>query len=171
MQMITLYGFGRVNEKVIGETRDLRAQWALEETGLPYRVRPLDHTGGELDTEEYRRLSPFKQIPVIDDDGFIIAESAAVVLYIAQKAGKLIPSDFHGSIRVTQWCFAAMNSVEPPLLQIALLDLSGRDPTGESREWFVKWTQRVFTNLEKRLEGREYIACEDFTVADILMTM
>jgi glutathione S-transferase len=73
--MITLYGFGRVHEKVIGETRDLRAQGALEETGLPYRVRPLDHTGGELNTEEYRRLSPFQQIPVIDDDDFIVAES------------------------------------------------------------------------------------------------
>jgi glutathione S-transferase len=47
--MITLYGFGRVHRKVIGETRDLRVQWALEETGLPYRVRGLDHTGGELD--------------------------------------------------------------------------------------------------------------------------
>jgi glutathione S-transferase len=56
---------------------------------------PLDHTG-ELNTEEYRRLSPFQQIPVIDDDGFVVAESAAVVLYIAQKAGKLIPADFEG---------------------------------------------------------------------------
>lgn len=48
MRATTLYGFGRVHEKVIGETRDLHAQWAFEETGLPYRVRPLDHTGGEI---------------------------------------------------------------------------------------------------------------------------
>ena len=59
--MITLYGFGRVHEMVIGETRDLRVQWALEETGLPYRVRPLDHTGGELNTEEYRASVPFSR--------------------------------------------------------------------------------------------------------------
>lgn len=170
--MITLYGFGRVHEKVIGETRDLRAQWALEETGLPYRVQPLDHTGGETTTEEYRRLSPFQQIPAIDDDGFVVAESAAVVLYIAQKAGKLIPADFEGRTRVTQWCFAAMSTVEPPLFQIAWIDFfGGKDPTGESRAWFVEWTQRVFTSLEKRLDGREYIACKDFTVADILMTL
>jgi glutathione S-transferase len=170
--MITLYGFGRVNEKVIGETRDLRAQWALEETGLPYRVHPLDHTGGETGTEEYRRLSSFRQVPVIDDDGFVVAESAAVVLYVAEKAGKLIPPDFHGRTRVTQWCFAAVNTVEPPVFQVAWIDFfGGKDPTGESRAWFVQWTRHVFTHLEQRLDGREYIACEEFTVADILMTM
>jgi glutathione S-transferase len=170
--MITLYGFGRVHEKVIGETRDLRAQWALEETGLPYRVRPLDHTGGELNTEEYRRLSPFQQIPVIDDDGFVVAESAAVVLYIAQKAGQLVPADFKGFMRVTQWCFAAMNTVEPPLFQIAWIDsFGGKDPTGDRRAEFVQWAQRCLTGLEKQLEAHAYIASEDFTVADILMTM
>jgi glutathione S-transferase len=94
------------------------------------------------------------------------------VLYIAEKAGRLIPSDFQGRTRVTQWCFAAMNTVEPPLLQIALMDLSGgKDPGGERRAWLVQWAQRVFTNLEKQLDGREYVACEEFTVADILMTM
>ena len=67
--MITLYGFGRVHRQVIGETRDLRAQWALEETGLPYRVHGLDHTGGELDGPAYSRISCFHQVPVIDDEG------------------------------------------------------------------------------------------------------
>ena len=88
--MITLYGFGRIFPEGRGETKDLRAQWALEETGLPYRVHALDHTGGELDSEAYGRISPFRQAPVIDDDGFVVAESAAVVLYLAEKAGKLI---------------------------------------------------------------------------------
>ena len=92
------------------ETKDLRAQWALEETGLPYRVRALDHTGGELDGDAYRRISPFRQVPVIDDDGFVVAESAAVVLYLAEKAGKLIPGDVQGRTRVVQWCFAATSS-------------------------------------------------------------
>jgi glutaredoxin len=89
--MITLYGFGSIFPEGRGETKGLRAQWALEETGLPYRVHALDHTGGELDSDAYRRLSPFRQVPVIDDDGFVVAESAAVVLYLAEKAGKLIP--------------------------------------------------------------------------------
>ena len=89
--MITRYGFGRVHRQAIGETRDLRAQWALEETGLPYRVHALDHTDGELDGPAYSRISCFRLVPVIDDDGFIVAESAAVLLYLAEKAGKLIP--------------------------------------------------------------------------------
>ena len=64
-----------------------------------------------------------------------------------------------------------MNTVEPPLFQIAWIDFfGGKDPTGEIRAWFVKWAQRVFTSLEKQLNGRGYISCEDFTVADILMT-
>lgn len=84
--MITLYGFGRVHPGMIGEARDLRAQWALEETGLPYRVHALDYIAGELDGPAYSRLSCFHQVPVIDDDGFIVGESGAVLLYIAEKA-------------------------------------------------------------------------------------
>jgi glutathione S-transferase len=86
--MIVLYGFGNIFPAGRGETKDLRAQWALEETGLPYRVHALDHGGGELDGEAYSRISPFHQVPVIDDDGFVVAESAAVVLYLAEKAGR-----------------------------------------------------------------------------------
>lgn len=74
-QMITLYGFGRIFPEGRSETKDLRAQWALEETGLPYRVHALDNTGGELDGDAYSRISPFHQAPVIDDDGFVVAES------------------------------------------------------------------------------------------------
>jgi glutathione S-transferase len=112
--MITLYGFGNIFPGGRGETKDLRAQWALEETGLPYRVHALDHTGGELDSDAYSRISPFHQVPVIDDDGFVVAESAAVVLYVAEKAGKLIPGDVQGRTRVVQWCFAAVSTVDRP---------------------------------------------------------
>ena len=66
--MITLYGFGRIFPEGRGETKDLWAQWALEETGLPYRVHALDHTGGELDSDAFGRLSPFRQAPVIDQE-------------------------------------------------------------------------------------------------------
>lgn len=57
--MITLYGFGRIFPEGVGETKDLRAQWALEETGLPYRVHALDHTGGELDSDAYTRIKAY----------------------------------------------------------------------------------------------------------------
>jgi glutathione S-transferase len=73
--MITLYGFGRIFPEGRGETKDLRAQWALEETGLSYRVHALDQTAGDLDSDAYGRISPFLQAPVIDDEGFVVAES------------------------------------------------------------------------------------------------
>ncbi|MER9130862.1 glutathione S-transferase N-terminal domain-containing protein [Mesorhizobium sp. M0768] len=89
--MITLYGFGRVHPEMLGHGRDLRAQWALEETGLPYRFHALDFTAGELDSSAYGRVSTFHQVPVIDDDGVIVAESGAVVLYLAEKRVSLFP--------------------------------------------------------------------------------
>ncbi|MDC0723468.1 glutathione S-transferase family protein [Nannocystis bainbridge] len=168
--MITLYGFGRIFPEGHGETKDLRAQWALEETGLPYRVHALDHTAGELDGEAFSRISPFHQAPVIDDDGFIVAESAAVVLYLAEKAGKLIPGDFQGRTRVVQWCFAATSTVEQTLVCLDLIGMFDHDKaahkvTAEVRKIADRWLRDV----ERRLEGREWIACDAFTAADIML--
>ncbi|WP_437931251.1 glutathione S-transferase family protein [Sorangium sp. So ce291] len=165
--MITLYGFGRVHQKVIGETRDLRVQWALEELGLPYRVHPLDHTGGELDGPAYAAISPFNQVPVIDDDGVVVAETGAILLYLAEKAG-VLPADAAGRAAVVQWCFAALTTVEPPVAMILLIDLGGL-PGGEQRAALVPWARRVLAGLERRLDGRTWIAADDFTVADILL--
>jgi glutathione S-transferase len=169
--MITLYAFGRVHPGMAGEARDLRAQWALEETGLPYRVHALDYVAGELETAAYGRLSCFRQVPVIDDDGFVVGESGAVVLYIAEKAGKLIPADFAGRTRVVQWCFAALATVERPLFEIQMIDGGmGGAWARERRAALVKEAgRRALPGLERRLEGREWIACETFTVADILL--
>jgi glutathione S-transferase len=168
--MITLHGFGNIFAEGIGETKDLRAQWALEETGLPYRVHALDHSGGELDSDAYRRISPFRQAPVIDDDGFVVAESAAIVLYLAEKAGKLIPSDFQGRTRVAQWCFAAVSSVAPTLM---CMDLIGMFDSGKAAQKLhaevPKLAGRWLGDLERRLQDREWLACADFTVADIMM--
>jgi len=168
--MITLYGFKRIFPEGIGETKDLWAQWALEETGLPYRVHALDHTAGELDGEAYSRISPFHQVPVIDDDGFVVAESAAIVLYLAEKAGKLIPSDVRGRTRVVQWCFAAVATVGTTLVS---LDLVGMFDPGKAaarlHAELPKLAGRWLEDVERRLAGREWIACADFTVADIMM--
>jgi glutathione S-transferase len=168
--MITLYGFGRIFPEGRGETKDLRAQWALEELGLPYRVHALDHTGGELDSEAYSRISPFRQVPAIDDDGFVVAESAAVVLYLAEKAGKLIPSDIQGRTRVVQWCFAAVSTVEPTLVCLDLIGMFDSGKTAHKLDTEVrKIAGRWLGEVERRLEDREWIACADFTVADIMM--
>jgi glutathione S-transferase len=168
--MITLYGFGRIFPEGIGETKDLRAQWALEETGLPYRVHALDHTGGELDSDAYTRLNPFRQAPVIDDDGFVVSESAAVVLYLAEKSGKLIPRDVQGRTGVVQWCFAAVGTVEPTLTCMDLLGIFDGDRLAPRlHDEVPKLAQRWLGGLERRLADREWIACADFTVADIMM--
>lgn len=168
--MITLYGFGRIFPEGVGETKDLWAQWALEETGLRYRVHALDHTGGELDSDAYRRISPFGQAPVIEDDGFMVAESAAVVLYLAEKAEKLIPRDVQGRTRVVQWCFAAVSTVLPTLLCIDLIGIFDSGKAADKLHVEVpNIARRWLAGLERRLQGREWIACDDFTVADILM--
>jgi glutathione S-transferase len=168
--MITLYGFKRIFPDGVGETKDLRAQWALEETGLPYQVHALDQPGGELDGDAYGRISPFHQVPVIDDDGFVVAESAAVVLYLAEKAGKLIPADVQGRTRVVQWCFAAVSSVEPTLVCLDLIDIFDRGKAAHGVKAEVrKLAGRWLAGVERRLDGREWIACAEFTVADIMM--
>jgi len=168
--MITLYGFGRIFAEGHGETKDLWAQWALEETGLPYRVHALDHTGGELDGEAYRRISPFRQAPVIDDDGFIVAESAAIALYLAEKAGNLIPSDLAGRTRVVQWCFAAVGTVGTTLVCLDLIGMFDSDKAAPRlHDEVPKLAARWLGDVERRLQDREWIACADFTVADIMM--
>ena len=168
--MITLYGIGDIFEGGHGETKDLRVQWALEEVGLPYRFHALDQTAGDLDSESFARLSPFHQIPVIDDDGFVIAESAAILLYVAEKSGKLIPADVRGRTTVMQWCSAAVSTVAPTLQSIDLIEIFDEDKAAtkvleETRKLAGRW----FGHLERRLEGREWIALADFTVADIAL--
>jgi glutathione S-transferase len=168
--MITLYGFGRIFPAGIGETKDLRVQWALEETGLPYRVHALDHTAGDLDSEAFSRISPFHQVPVIDDDGFVVAESAAVVLYLAEKAGKLIPDDVQGRTRVMQWCFAAVSTVAPTLTAQDFASMFDPEKAAPALHEAVRQiADRWLADVERRLEGRTWIACDEFTVADIMM--
>ncbi|HEY0190436.1 MAG TPA: glutathione S-transferase family protein, partial [Kofleriaceae bacterium] len=144
--------------------------WALEETGLPYRVHALDHTGGELDGEAFGKLSPFRQAPVIDDDGFVVAESAAVVLYLAEKSGILIPGDVQGRTRVIQWCFAAVATVMPTLTCGDVIEIF--DPQHAAphlRTEVRKLTERWLRDVERHLAERAWIASAEFTAADILM--
>jgi glutathione S-transferase len=168
--MITLYGIGDIFEGGHGETKDLRVQWALEEAGLDYRFHGLDQTAGELDSESYEHLSPFHQIPVIDDDGFVVAESGAILLYIAEKAGRLIPTDVQGRTTVMQWCFSAVSTVAPTLQCLDLIEIFDEEKTAtkvleETRKLAARW----FRDLERRLEARDWIAHAEFTVADIAM--
>lgn len=167
--MLKLYGFSRVNAFAHGHTRDLRVLWALEEMQLPFEVVGMDHPARDLNAESYLRLSPFEQVPAIDDDGVAVSESGAILLYLAKKSGRLIPADPEGETQVMRWCFAATNSVEPPILALLVLDWSADGSCGKHREFLVGWVDRVLKNLERWLAGREFVATMTFTVADILM--
>lgn len=167
--MITLHAFGRVTPLVHGLTRDLRVQWALEELGLPYEIRGVDHLGGETKTDAFRELSPFLQLPLIEDRGIILSESGAILIYLAEKAGQLSDSPTHAE--VVRWCFAALTTVEPPIAMIVLDDFAAKtDPVSvEKRANMVKWSERVLDGVEKRLGEHAFIAGPELTVADILM--
>jgi glutathione S-transferase len=155
--MITLYGFGRIFREGIGETKDLRVEWALKEMELPYRVHALDHTGGELDSDAYRRISVFGQVPAIDDDGFELSESAAILMYLAEKSGKLMPTDLEGRTRVGQWCFAAVSTVGPTLADIQLLDEIDQDgKLADHRKLLRRIGKRWLDGLEARA-GRSHV--------------
>ena len=167
--MLKVYGFSRVNKIARGNTRDLRVLWALEELRLPYELVGLDHPAHDLDAESYFPLSPFAQVPAIDDDGIALSESAAIVLYLARKAGRLLPRDAAGQAQVERWCFAAMSTVEPPLLALMVNGWTKEGDGGKPRRFLVGWVQRVLKNLERWLDGREFVATDEFTVADLLM--
>ena len=168
--MLKVYGFSKVNALARGNTRDLRVLWALEEMQMPFEIVGMDHPAHDLSSDAYRRLSPFEQIPAIDDDGVVLSESAAILIYLAKKAGQLIPADRAGEAQVVRWCFAAMSTVEPPLLALMVLDWTSDGSCGKHREFLVGWSNRMLGNLERWLADRDFIATGSFTVADILMT-
>ncbi|MEA9355612.1 glutathione S-transferase family protein [Bacteriovorax sp. PP10] len=168
--MLKLYGFKKVNAMARGNTRDLRILWALEEMQMPFKLEGIDHPAHELNTEAYRKLNPFQQIPVIDDDGVVLSESGAILIYLAKKSGKLIPSDFASESQVVRWCFVATNSLEIPLMNILMIDWTKDDGCKKYREFLVGWANHHLSNLEHWLEGRQYVATDSFTIADILMS-
>ena len=167
--MLKVYGFSKVNAAARGNTRDLRVLWALEEMQMPFELVGMDHPAHDLNSDAYRRLSPFEQIPAIDDDGVLLSESAAILIYLAKKAGKLIPGDVAGEAQVMRWCFAAMNSVELPLLSLLIMDWMKDESGSKYREFTLGWAKRHLGNLDRWLDGREFVATDAFTVADILM--
>jgi glutathione S-transferase len=167
--MLKLYGFARVNKMARGNTRDLRVLWALEEIGVPYQIVGMDHPNHDLDTAAYRAMNPFGQIPTIDDDGVVVTESGAILLYLARKSGTLVPQELAGESQVLRWSFAALTTMELPLLSMWFVDLNGGKGTKPS-DALRGWADMRLGNLDGWLAGRRFVATDDFTVADILMT-
>ena len=151
-----------------GLARDMRVRWALEEVGQPYNVRLV--TFEEMKQPEHMALQPFGQIPTYEDDGVVLFESGAIVLYIAERYTGLLPKDLAHRAKALSWVFAAMSTVEPPIVErdnVRFFE-SGKDWQAE-RFAIVDGRIRVrLDQLVAALGDAEWIA-EDFGAADILM--
>ncbi|MGE3975410.1 MAG: glutathione S-transferase family protein [Bdellovibrionales bacterium] len=168
-----LYVFKSLPPFLWGYTRDLRAMWALEECGLTYEPIGLDcGPKGLQDETWFQEVSPFKQIPAIDDDGYILTESGAILLYLAEKSGKLIPSDLKGRAQVYRWLITALSNVELITLPITLIDMQGdSNPNAKAlRPALVETLERFLGPIDQMLKTQTYVTGPDFTVADIMLT-
>lgn len=167
-----VYVFKSLPPFLWGYTRDIRAMWALEECGISYETIGLDcGPNGLQDENWYAEVSPFKQIPAIDDDGYILTESGAILIYLAEKSGRLIPSDLKGRAQVNRWLITSLNNIEPFTLPILFADLQGADsPHGKLRSWNVDILGRFFPTIDQMLKSQSFITGNDFTVADIILT-
>lgn len=168
--MITISAFKWVPDFAQGQVRDLRARWALEEAGLPYETRLLEQ--GDQDTAEYRALQPFGQVPIFEEDGFILFETGAIVLHVGERSETLLPNDPLARARATQWLVAALNSIEPFVINVALIDLFYADEEWAKlrRPGAVAFVQKRLSALSKALGDKPYLDGDRFTAGDLMMT-
>ena len=121
----TITAFERSPDRGRGLARDMRVRWALEEVGQPYEVRLVSFS--EMKQPAYRALNPFGQIPAYQDGELTLFESGAVVFHIAEQHAGLLPNDANGRARAISWMFAALNTVEPPIVERSGAMLFERD--------------------------------------------
>lgn len=168
--MITISAFKWVPDFARGQVRDLRVRWALEEAGLSYRTRLLQQ--GDQDQPDYRAQQPFGQVPVLEEDGFVLFESGAIVLYIGERSEVLLPKDAKARARATQWLIAALNSIEPHIMNVAAIDLfyANEEWAKLRRPGAVEFAQRRLSALSKSLGDKSYLDGDRFTAGDLMMT-
>jgi len=168
--MIRVSAFQWVPPFAQGSVRDIRVRWALEEAGLAYD----DHLLGFDDTAtpEYRALQPFGQVPAYRDGEVEMFESGAIVLWIAEHSDQLMPADPAGRAMVMTWLFAASNSIEPWVGQLAGIDLFHADKAWakERRPEVEDFVRRRLADLQTALGDRRWLAGDRFSAADIVMT-
>ena len=139
----TITAFARSPDGGKGLSRDMRIRWALEEVGQPYDVRPLSFEAMKQDT--HLALHPFGQIPTYQESDLVLFESGAIVLHIAERHAGLLPSDAKARMRAITWMFAALSTVEPPILELATAKLLESDKS---------WNQERMPVVEGRVRDR-----------------
>ena len=146
----TITAFERSPDRGRGLARDMRVRWALEEVGQPYEVRLVSFDA--MKEPQHRALHPFGQIPTYEEGDLALFESGAIVFHIAERHAGLLPDDANARAHAITWMFAAVSTVEPPILDLSIAKLlEGDKPWSEQRLPLVR--DRVRERLGK-LSGR-----------------
>jgi glutathione S-transferase len=163
---IEITAFRWVPEFAQGVVRDLRARWALEEAGLDYRVRLLD----QQRPPEYLQEQPFDQVPCFSDGKVKIFETGAIVQYIGERSETLLPSDPQGKYRAIQWTYAALNSVEPALINLLLIDVffTNEEWARQRRPGAADFARLKLKRVSDWLGDKEWLESR-FTIGDLIM--
>jgi GST-like protein len=146
----------------------LKVSIGLEELGLSYNVHRV-FLGGEQLTPEFTELNPNNKIPVLVDDGLVVSESGAILIYLAEKTGKLLPKDPKGRIKTIEMVRFQMASIGPMMGQLIVFRGPWQNKAAEVSTRYFKEVSRLFGVLNKRLEGNEYLAGSEYTIADIAL--
>jgi len=164
----TITAFERSPDRGKGLARDMRVRWALEEVGQPYEVRLVSFSA--MKEPAHRALHPFGQIPTYEEGDLALFESGAIVLHIAERHAGLLPDDANARARAIAWMFAAVNTVEPPILELVIAKfLEGDKPWSEQRLPLVK--DRIRTRLGElsdRLGDADWLDGA-FSAGDLMM--
>ena len=140
----TITAFERSPDRGQGLARDMRVRWAFEEVGQPYDVRLVSFD--EMKAPAHLALHPFGQIPTYEEGDLALFESGAIILHIAERHAGLLPADADGRARAIAWMFAALNTVEPPIVDLSMATLLERD-----KPWFEDRRRAIEGGLRNRL--------------------
>jgi glutathione S-transferase len=160
--------FERSPDRGQGLARDMRVRWALEEVGQPYDVRLLSFS--DMKQPAHRARHPFGQIPTYEEGDLVLFESGAIVLHIAERHAGLLPEDANARARAIGWMFAALSTVEPPILELQTLVILERE-----RSWYAERLALVqdrirgpLADLSRRLGEAEWLDGA-FSAGDLMM--
>ena len=164
----TITAFESSPDRGRGLSRDVRVRWALEEVGQPYDVRLVSFSA--MKAPAHRALHPFGQIPTYEEGGLALFESGAIILHIAEHHAGLLPVDAHARARAITWMFAAINTVEPPILDLVIVKLvEGDKPWSKERLPLVQDRIRVrLGELSGRLGDADWLDGA-FSAGDLMM--
>ena len=164
----TITAFAQSPDRGRGLSRDVRVRWALEEVGQAYEVRLVSFS--EMKEPAHRALHPFGQIPTYEEGDLALFESGAIVLHIAERRAGLLPEDANSRARAITWMFAALNTVEPPILDLAIIRLLEKDKSwyGERLPLVEGRLRDRLGQLSARLGEAEWLD-DAFTAGDLMM--